>query len=33
MHLTAKPAGRIEIAMPSGVSAVMIVSIAEFKPG
>jgi hypothetical protein len=27
VHLTAKPAGRIEIAIPSGVSAVMIVSI------
>jgi hypothetical protein len=29
---TANPAGRIEIAIPSGVSAVRMVSIAEFKP-
>jgi hypothetical protein len=31
MHRTGKPAARIEIAMPSGVSAVMIVSIGEIK--
>ena len=30
---TANPAGRIGIEMPSGVSAVTIVSIAEVKPG